>query len=564
MSDDQPTPETDERNGEDAPAMELSEINPLPRDTPQFAYWNATHRQTYRPLWHMDIVPLPEMPLFLYPMSIGVQETNDPRYRAEGRLRGIQDYCYFCYTLTGTGGFSDKHGIHDIPEGGAFLTEIADPDTSYFYPGIDRRRWEFLAVNFRGLAARAMVRELVANYGSVYQLSPQSPIIKRLLGFQASDYTTIHPHALDGAEIVLELLLALAASARAREEPDPAMDLIKTALEIIDSDLEMDLNVGTLARRMGVNREYLSRAFQKCLQRSPKEILLEMKIRRASFLLKDTDTSIKQIAARLGIFGLHQFHPRLPPGDEDDSQRVPSARQHSPCLSRSGGGMGRSKTLRHSVMKKTLHSSEIHPASNDSMLSESIWGSRATLPIRVGVGLLTAAMVAGSIQISARVYDSSIDAFGMLLSAGIGAHAFYLATAREHLRRKRRGVLGHPFTRNIRFAFGAAAFALTSAPLAWSQLVAHHSVAIALYSLPTCLGLYIYYAATMTDMVPERDNSLTGDPITLRPRLQRTAILLGVYSLYALYAAAGHHAVSGAIVGAAAGSLYYLFYKTAH
>ncbi|BDI31114.1 hypothetical protein CCAX7_31650 [Capsulimonas corticalis] len=307
MSDNEEISETDGRSGDTVPAIELSEINLGPKQTPQFAYWNATHRQTYRMLWHVDIVPLPEMPLFLYPMSIGAQETNDPRYRAEGRLRGSQDYCYFCYTLAGTGGFSDKHGVHYLSEGDAFLTEIAAPDTSYFYPGVDRHRWEFLAFNFRGLAARAMVRELVENYGSIYHLSPQSPIIKRLLGFESSAYTTTHPHALDGAEIVLELLLALAASARAHEEPDPAMDLIKRALEIIDSDIELDLNVGTLARRMGVNREYLSRAFQKCLQRSPKEILLEMKMRRASFLLKDTDTSIKEIATRLGYSDYTNF-----------------------------------------------------------------------------------------------------------------------------------------------------------------------------------------------------------------------------------------------------------------
>ncbi|MCW3061432.1 MAG: AraC family transcriptional regulator [Capsulimonas sp.] len=287
--------------------MELSEINQGEQRTEQFHQWDATHRQTWRPLWHMDIVPLPEMPLFLYPMSISVQATNDPRYTADGHLRAGQDYCYFCYTLAGTGGFSDAQGMHYVSEGDAFLTEISDPETRYFYPGVDRKPWEFLAFNFRGLAARAMTRELVSNYGSIYHLSPQSPIIKRMLGFESSPYTTIHPHALDGAEIVLELLLALAASARERAEPDPAMDLIKQALEIIDRDLELDLNVGTLARTMGVNREYLSRAFQKCVQRSPKEILMEMKIRRASFLLKDTDISIKQIAARLGYSDYTNF-----------------------------------------------------------------------------------------------------------------------------------------------------------------------------------------------------------------------------------------------------------------
>ena len=256
---------------------------------PRFAHWSASHQETYQSLWHVDVMPLPEMPLFPCPMSIGVQATDDTRYQAEGRWRPEQDYCYFCYTLSGRGGFADRQGVHTLLEGDGFLIEIADPNTRYFYPASGDRPWRFLAFNFRGLAARAMVREMVGQHGSLYRLGPQSPIILRLLAFEASPYGTIYPHALDGAELVLELLLALAAEARTREAPDPAMGLIRRALAVIDSELEQGLSVATLAGRTGVNREYLSRSFQKCLGQPPQQVIREMKMRRAGFLLKDTD-----------------------------------------------------------------------------------------------------------------------------------------------------------------------------------------------------------------------------------------------------------------------------------
>ena len=271
-----------------------------PGTGPEFEAWSATHRDTYRVVWHADMVPLPEMPLFLYPMSVGVQETRSRRYQAEGRLRSSQDFCYFCYTLDGVGGFADRQGEHLLPAGQAFLTEIADPQTRYFYPGTDTRPWRFLALNFRGLAARAMVRDLVGLYGHLYALSLQSPVIQRLLNFQAFPYKTLHPHALDSAELVLELLLALGASARAASAPDPLLGLVRRALEIMDGTLEDGLSVSTLAARLGVGREQLSRSFGKRLGRSPQQVIREMKMRRASFLLKDTDLPVSQIAERLG------------------------------------------------------------------------------------------------------------------------------------------------------------------------------------------------------------------------------------------------------------------------
>lgn len=267
---------------------------------PDVEAWSAAHKETYRVVWHVDLLPLPEMPLFLYPMSVGVQETGSLWYQAEGRARPEQDYCYFCCTLDGIGGFSDTRGIHLLPAGHGFLSEIADPETRYFYPGADTRPWRFLALNFRGLAARAMVRDLVGLYGHVYALSPQSPIIQRLLNFQAFPYKTLHPHALDSAELVLELLLALGASARAAASPDPLLGLVRQALEVMDGTLEDGLSVSTLAARLGVGREQLSRSFGKCLGRSPQQVIREMKMRRASFLLKDTDLPVTLIAERLG------------------------------------------------------------------------------------------------------------------------------------------------------------------------------------------------------------------------------------------------------------------------
>lgn len=262
--------------------------------------WLKSQGNTFRHLWTVDILSLPEMPHFLLPRHLGVQTANTREYISEGRTRIQEEHCYFCCTLDGVGAFSDRQGVHLVPEGQAFLTEIADPATAYFYPGTDRRPWRFLAFTFEGLAARAMVRDLVEQYGHLYNAGVHSPIIQRLLGFQTSSHRTLHPHALEGAALVLDLLLGLGAQAREAEVVDPLRTMVQDALELMDTELENDLSVARIAQQMGISRERLSRSFQKHLGQSPQQVIREMKMRRASFLLKNTQLTVSKIAAMFG------------------------------------------------------------------------------------------------------------------------------------------------------------------------------------------------------------------------------------------------------------------------
>jgi AraC-like DNA-binding protein len=270
------------------------------------ARWREEHTRTYRRLWHVDLRPLEGLPLSPRPDSISVQVVQDTGYRSVARFRQKEDHCYFCYSLGGAGAFADPDGTYPVPAGCGFLMEANDPRVTYFYPH-DREPWRFLAFTFSGLVSRAMVRDWTGRFGPVFRLDPQAPIVRRLLAHEVSGYAIVDLHAVDATEMVLETLLALAAGARAAEEPNPALGLVRTAIQVIRSEAEADLSVDELARRVGVSREHLARAFRLRLDRSPHEVIREQKMRRACFLLKDTDEPIKLIAARLGYTDYTNF-----------------------------------------------------------------------------------------------------------------------------------------------------------------------------------------------------------------------------------------------------------------
>ena len=275
--------------------------------TEEMDAWDRTHSRSYQHLWRVDFRLLDEMPLSPRPMTLSRQVIVGPGYYSDGRIRAVHDYCYFCYSLSGTGTFWNEQGVSAVPAGWGFLLEINDPRTGYRGEPNRETPWEFLAFEFTGLAAHALVRDLTVRYGALFALGAQSPIVQRLQSYANKHYAVVHPHAVDAAEMVIELLLALAASARAEKEPDAAQDLVKRAMQMIEEYGEAAFSVTELAQRLGVSRERLARVFRLRLNLSPHQLIQERKIRRACFLLKDTDMPIKQIAAQLGYTDYTNF-----------------------------------------------------------------------------------------------------------------------------------------------------------------------------------------------------------------------------------------------------------------
>ncbi|BDI29051.1 hypothetical protein CCAX7_11020 [Capsulimonas corticalis] len=263
------------------------------------------HFTTFQHLWRTHFHVLEDAPMMPRPIDISAQVVRSPLYRNDCKYSQFENYRYFCYTLSGVGGFSDASGIYSVPEGQAFLVEKDNADAAYFYPPDTREPWRFLAFNYNGLPAHAMTRALVNKYGPIYSLPPDTPIIKRLLAYEALGHGITNIHMADGAQMVMELLLALTAAGRAKEETDPVIDLVRRAIPIMSTG--EDISVQDVARALGVSREHLSRCFQRRVGMSPRQFCLEQRIRKACLLLKDTDAPIKTIAAQLGYTEYSNF-----------------------------------------------------------------------------------------------------------------------------------------------------------------------------------------------------------------------------------------------------------------
>jgi AraC-like DNA-binding protein len=294
---------------------------------------HSTHKSTFETLWNTTFHVLENGPLLPRSIDVTMQIARDARYRNDCKYSPGDEVRYFCYTLSGTGMFQDDSGTYPVPAGTGFLVEKDNPYATYYYPPGATEPWQYLGFDFHGLAAHAMTRALIHNYGSVYKLPPTTPIIKRLLAYEADGYRVTNIHVSDAAQLVIELLLALMAAGRRTEDTDPAIELVRNAITMLSGDEEIPIK--DVARELGVSREHLSRCFHRRLGMSPRQFCFEQRVRRACFLLKNTDTPIKNIALQLGYSDyanfMHAFRQimKMTPSDFRQHGALPLLQQYS-------------------------------------------------------------------------------------------------------------------------------------------------------------------------------------------------------------------------------------------
>ena len=263
------------------------------------------HIPTFKYLWCTHFNILDDAALMPHAANVSVQVVRGASYRNDCKYSQFEDYRYFCYTLSGVGGYSDTNGEHLIPPGRSFLVEKDNADASYYYPAGETEPWRFLAFNFNGLPAHAMARSVIRKYGPVFDLPSDAPIIKRLLSHESTGHTIVNIHALDASQLVMELLFALMAAAQSREEADPTVDLVRRAIPLMSTD--DDVSVQSVALQLGVSREHLSRCFQSRLGISPRQFCLRHRMRNACLMLKNTSTPIRIIAESIGYADYTNF-----------------------------------------------------------------------------------------------------------------------------------------------------------------------------------------------------------------------------------------------------------------
>lgn len=253
-------------------------------------------------MYHWQVILQTARPLASLPYAslVACETQSLADYRHEGRFRQSETHCLLKITLAGEGRFHDAGGEHALSAGTAFLCEINDPDTAYYYPPDALADWTFLYVAFDGEPAHQVVREILDRHGPVFPVDPEGELVARLKGWASYDRTEITLSPADSARLVNDTLTDLLATCQGDHIKDPANRLARRCFQVVGENLHRNINVSDLAEQLDVSREHLTRVFREQTSQTPYQYIRRQKMLLAARLLKETDLSQKQIASRLG------------------------------------------------------------------------------------------------------------------------------------------------------------------------------------------------------------------------------------------------------------------------
>ncbi|MFA7231873.1 MAG: AraC family transcriptional regulator [Victivallaceae bacterium] len=236
-----------------------------------------------------------------YPGEVVEEIQSCPEYRIECKLRKNFTGCQLSCTLEGEGVFRSGKKEYRLTPGMAFMQNHNDTNTAYYYPKDGSGDWRFLWISFYSPTVEKIVRELVAQYGYIYHIPLDSPLIKKLKSYKNYRDTLQFLSPFEGARMIMDIITGL--------EPSTAPDktglttqftLSRQAQEYIFSNLANRIGVEDVAKELQVSREHLSRTFKSQTGETLMNYLIKKRMELACKLLISTNLSCKEIAGRTG------------------------------------------------------------------------------------------------------------------------------------------------------------------------------------------------------------------------------------------------------------------------
>ena len=213
---------------------------------------------------------------------------------------GIRDHYLIHHVIRGKGSYVIEGRMYHLNAGDTFLLF---PDVESSYRADEEEPWEYAWVGFAGTDAYSMIANT--------DFSKKNPVLdQRLISdelfrkiqavYNANGNTFRDAVAMTGA--LYSLMGFLMQHSKGEEKADNLQQhYVERARQYIAEQYSYPITVEDVAVYTGISRSYLFRLFRTMMKQSPKEYLLEYRIRQACQLLNHTELPVGSIAHSVGF-----------------------------------------------------------------------------------------------------------------------------------------------------------------------------------------------------------------------------------------------------------------------
>lgn len=213
---------------------------------------------------------------------------------------GVRDHYLIHHIIRGKGSYTIEGRTYYLEAGDTFLLF---PGVESCYRADEKNPWEYAWVGFAGNDAYSMIAN--TGFSKENPVLNQSEISSELFQkiravYEANGNTFRDAVSMTGA--LYSLMGFLMKHSMGKEQSkNLQVHYVERAVQYIAEQYSYPITVEDVAVYTGVSRSYLFRLFREKMKQSPKEYLLEYRIRQACQLLNQTDLPVGSIAHSVGF-----------------------------------------------------------------------------------------------------------------------------------------------------------------------------------------------------------------------------------------------------------------------
>ena len=238
--------------------------------------------------------PLSKDTISLAVYNVGYQKCT-PLYKWGA---GVRDHYLIHHIIDGKGYYCACSKTYELKKGDTF---IIYPNTEVSYWADANNPWEYYWVGFSGNDEEMLLKST--------SFSPDLPVISINFGNKLKNafldiYNSKGNKNYQTIKMTGYLYIALSIiikKSAVKEITDQNTKYVRQAIDFIQYNYSSPVCVNDIALSVGISRSQLHRVFIDKLNMSPMKFLADVRIRKACYLLKNTDLSIKSISISVGF-----------------------------------------------------------------------------------------------------------------------------------------------------------------------------------------------------------------------------------------------------------------------
>lgn len=220
------------------------------------------------------------------------------------RGRILQEY-QLLYIVKGRGEFANQTTSYDIVKGTLVLLR---PGVWHSYKPLKNEGWTEYFIGFSGEMADKAIEKLFAEDEQIFNVGLKQEMVdlyQRAIEVAAEDRPSSQ-QLLCG--IVMHLLGNLSYIAHSAITADRMDQIIEQAKAIMQEKASQNIDLDMLAEQLNVSYSWFRKVFREYTGYPPAKYFMLVKLRRAQYLLVNTQESIKEIAFSLGFKSPEHFY----------------------------------------------------------------------------------------------------------------------------------------------------------------------------------------------------------------------------------------------------------------